>query len=109
MFTVPWRQLKTFSMEMRQKATGKLTSGAKPEDKIVNRELKQVFTNGTIVDGDYLTTDDANHCVSVKVRFPQAYGCMLLTYVLGISGEREWNVFLWHLPLGRIDWRVQID
>lgn len=36
-------------------------------DKIVRRELKQVFTNGTIVDGAYLTTDDANHCVAIKV------------------------------------------
>lgn len=38
-------------------------------DKIVRRELKQVFTNGTIVDGNYLTTDEANHCVSIKVSF----------------------------------------
>ncbi len=34
---------------------------------IVDRQLAQVFTNGTIVDGTYLTTDEANHCVSIKV------------------------------------------
>ena len=37
------------------------------EDKIVNRELAQVFTNGTIVDATYLTSDDPNHCVAIKV------------------------------------------
>lgn len=36
-------------------------------DKIVRRELKQVFTNGTIVDGNFLTTDESNHCVAIKV------------------------------------------
>lgn len=36
-------------------------------DKIVRRELKQVFTNGTIVDGVYLNSDEPNHCVSIKV------------------------------------------
>lgn len=37
------------------------------QDKIVRRELHQVFTNGTIVDDTYLTSDDANHCVAIKV------------------------------------------
>jgi DNA mismatch repair protein MSH6 len=37
------------------------------KEKIVRRELQQVFTNGTIVDGEYLTSDDANHCVAIKV------------------------------------------
>jgi DNA mismatch repair protein MSH6 len=36
-------------------------------DKIVRRELQQVFTNGTIVDGNFLTTDESNHCVAIKV------------------------------------------
>lgn len=36
--------------------------------KIVNRELAQVFTNGTIVDSAYLKTDEANYCVAIKVR-----------------------------------------
>ncbi|ORY31917.1 muts domain V-domain-containing protein [Naematelia encephala] len=38
----------------------------KKAPKIVNRELAQVFTNGTIVDGTYLTSDEANHCVAIK-------------------------------------------
>ncbi|WVQ64535.1 uncharacterized protein L199_002702 [Kwoniella botswanensis] len=40
--------------------------GKSNEPKIVNRELRQVFTNGTIVDGAYLNSDEANHCVSIK-------------------------------------------
>jgi DNA mismatch repair protein MSH6 len=52
-------------MEMRTKAAAK--SGGKSAGKeIVRRELAQVFTNGTIVDGTYLTTDEANHCVAIK-------------------------------------------
>lgn len=55
------------------KAKGKKASAEEEEmddgsgDKIVRRELKQVFTNGTIVDGVYLTSDEANYCVSIKV------------------------------------------
>lgn len=48
-------------MEMRTK------KAAKPAGReIVRRELAQVFTNGTIVDGTYLTSDEANHCVAIK-------------------------------------------
>ncbi|WWC67072.1 uncharacterized protein I206_100979 [Kwoniella pini CBS 10737] len=36
------------------------------EPKIVNRELRHVFTNGTIVNGTYLSSDEANHCVAIK-------------------------------------------
>ena len=36
-------------------------------DKIVERELAEVFTNGTIVDGVYLSSDESNHCVAIKV------------------------------------------
>lgn len=46
-------------MEMRTKA-------ASASKQIVRRELAQVFTNGTIVDGSYLTTDEANHCVAIQ-------------------------------------------
>lgn len=53
----------TISKEVRQKDKGK--SGTN-EDKIVRRELERVFTNGTIVDGAYLSTHEANHCVSIK-------------------------------------------
>jgi DNA mismatch repair protein MSH6 len=47
-------------MEIRQKDAG--NKGRE----IVRRELGRVFTNGTIVDGEYLSTHDANHCVSIK-------------------------------------------
>jgi DNA mismatch repair ATPase MutS len=50
-------------MGMRKKDAAK---GADTE-KIVRRELRQVFTNGTIVDGTYLASDEANHCVAIKV------------------------------------------
>ncbi|ODN76137.1 hypothetical protein L202_06063 [Cryptococcus amylolentus CBS 6039] len=48
-------------MEMRMKSG---TKGGGKE--IVRRELKRVFTNGTIVDGEYLSSDDPNHLVSIK-------------------------------------------
>ncbi|XAO26442.1 hypothetical protein I312_105279 [Cryptococcus bacillisporus CA1280] len=48
-------------MEMRTKAFQK-TGGRE----IVRRELARVFTNGTIVDGGYLNSDDPNHLVSIK-------------------------------------------
>ncbi|WWC85565.1 uncharacterized protein L201_000429 [Kwoniella dendrophila CBS 6074] len=52
-------------MQMRNKKDA--SSGNKgKEPAIVNRELRQVFTNGTIVDGTYLSSDDANHCVVIK-------------------------------------------
>jgi hypothetical protein len=51
--------------EMRAKGDA-LPKGDKSA-KIVRRELAQVFTNGTIVDGTYLTSDEANHCVAIKV------------------------------------------
>jgi DNA mismatch repair protein MSH6 len=59
------------------KAKGKKPAAEEDEgddgsgDKIVRRELKQVFTNGTIVDGVYLTSDEANYCVSIKVSCPK--------------------------------------
>lgn len=54
---------------MRQKDDkdkGKPPPGPKKGD-IVRRELRNVFTNGTIVDGTFLTSDEANHCVAIKV------------------------------------------
>jgi DNA mismatch repair protein MSH6 len=49
------------------KANGKAgkDSGGKA---IVRRELKSVYTSGTLVDGSMLTDDLSNHCVSIKVR-----------------------------------------
>lgn len=53
-----------YRMEIRQKDAG--NKGRE----IVRRELGRVFTNGTIVDGEYLSTHDANHCVSIKELSP---------------------------------------
>ena len=56
-------------MSMRQKddkEQGKPAPAGKKGD-IVRRELRNVFTNGTIVDGTFLTSDEANHCVAIKV------------------------------------------
>lgn len=53
-----------YRMEIRQKDAG--NKGRE----IVRRELGRVFTNGTIVDGHYLSTHDANHCVSIKELSP---------------------------------------
>ncbi|OCF44263.1 DNA mismatch repair protein MSH6 [Kwoniella heveanensis CBS 569] len=62
-------------MEMRTKNGGKSGGTAKSkEDKIVRRELKQVFTNGTIVDGHYLSSGEPNHCVSIKENISESTG-----------------------------------
>lgn len=53
-------------MGMRQKAEGGKKSANKA-DGIVQRGLKQVFTVGTIVDPAYISSDDANYCVAIKV------------------------------------------
>lgn len=61
----------TVRKEVRQKDKGKTGTN---EDKIVRRELERVFTNGTIVDGAYLSTHEANHCVSIKEYTPTPHG-----------------------------------
>ncbi|OCH88410.1 DNA mismatch repair protein Msh6 [Obba rivulosa] len=38
----------------------------KAKDKIVRRELNKVFTNGTLVDAELLTDEQAGHCVSIR-------------------------------------------
>ncbi|KAI1786071.1 DNA mismatch repair protein Msh6 [Ganoderma leucocontextum] len=38
----------------------------KGRDKIVRRELNKVFTNGTLVDAELLTDEQAGHCVSIR-------------------------------------------
>ncbi|GBE83778.1 DNA mismatch repair protein [Sparassis crispa] len=57
--------------EMRlaaDKKTGKGRAGAedKGKDKIVRRELNKVYTNGTLVDPELLTDEQAGHCVSIR-------------------------------------------
>ena len=42
--------------------------GAKSAEKgLVRRVLNKVFTNGTLVDGDFLVDEEAGHCISVRV------------------------------------------
>ncbi|KAG6810732.1 hypothetical protein H0H92_010562 [Tricholoma furcatifolium] len=53
--------------EMRMaadKSQGKV-SADKGKDKIVRRELNKVYTNGTLVDAELLTDEQAGHCVSI--------------------------------------------
>lgn len=38
----------------------------KGKDKIVRRELNKVYTNGTLVDAELLTDEQAGHCVSIR-------------------------------------------
>ncbi|THV02566.1 DNA mismatch repair protein Msh6 [Dendrothele bispora CBS 962.96] len=53
--------------EMRlatDKKNGKPRGGEK--EKIVRRELNKVYTNGTLVDGQMITDDEAGHCISIR-------------------------------------------
>ncbi|KAJ3932313.1 MAG: muts domain V-domain-containing protein [Lentinula lateritia] len=53
--------------EMRladDKKSGKIKGGEK--EKIVRRELNKVYTNGTLVDGEMITDDEAGHCISIR-------------------------------------------
>lgn len=49
---------------------GKSAAGKTAEEKqagsIVNRELRSILTNGTIVDGNLLKNDLSDHCISIK-------------------------------------------
>ncbi|CAK5264723.1 unnamed protein product [Mycena citricolor] len=55
--------------EMRVKAN-KAKNG-KAKDKIVQRELKQVYTNGTLIDPSMLTDDQAGHLISIREVFEE--------------------------------------
>ncbi|KAG0706949.1 hypothetical protein DFH29DRAFT_899290 [Suillus ampliporus] len=53
--------------EMRlAKDKGKKGAGGKDKEKIVRRELNKVYTNGTLVDEDLLTDEQAGHCISLR-------------------------------------------
>ncbi|KAG1747375.1 DNA mismatch repair protein Msh6 [Suillus lakei] len=53
--------------EMRlAKDKGKKGGGGKDKEKIVRRELNKVYTNGTLVDEDLLTDEQAGHCISLR-------------------------------------------
>uniref|UniRef100_A0A8H7XWG4 DNA mismatch repair protein n=1 Tax=Psilocybe cubensis TaxID=181762 RepID=A0A8H7XWG4_PSICU len=55
--------------EMRmaaEKSSGKTKAkGSSGQDKIVRRELNKVYTSGTLVDQEFLTDDQAGHCICV--------------------------------------------
>ncbi|KAG8216932.1 muts domain I-domain-containing protein [Butyriboletus roseoflavus] len=52
--------------EMRvAKSKGKPTAD-KGKEKIVRRELNKVYTNGTLVDEELLTDEQAGHCISIR-------------------------------------------
>ncbi|KAF8137603.1 muts domain V-domain-containing protein [Boletus edulis] len=52
--------------EMRMaKSKGKPTDD-KGKDKIVRRHLNKVYTNGTLVDEELLTDEQAGHCISIR-------------------------------------------
>ncbi|KAH9933798.1 uncharacterized protein B0H18DRAFT_1082925 [Fomitopsis serialis] len=48
------------------KSKSKPTAEEKGKDKIVRRELNKVYTNGTLVDAELLTDEQAGHCVSIR-------------------------------------------
>ncbi|KAI0642601.1 DNA mismatch repair protein Msh6 [Trametes meyenii] len=55
--------------EMRlaaDKKNKKAPAADKAKDKIVRRELNKVYTNGTLVDAELLTDEQAGHCVSIR-------------------------------------------
>ncbi|KAI0822933.1 DNA mismatch repair protein Msh6 [Trametes gibbosa] len=55
--------------EMRlaaDKKSKKAPAADKAKDKIVRRELNKVYTNGTLVDAELLTDEQAGHCVSIR-------------------------------------------
>jgi len=52
--------------EMRVAASKE--KGTKTAEKgLVRRVLNKVFTNGTLVDGDFLVDEEAGHCISIRV------------------------------------------
>ncbi|KAJ7273346.1 muts domain V-domain-containing protein [Mycena rebaudengoi] len=59
--------------EMRMKADkskGKV-SADKNKDKIVRRELNKVYTNGTLIDPEMLSDDQAGHFIAICEEFPE--------------------------------------
>ncbi|KAI0764567.1 DNA mismatch repair protein Msh6 [Trametes elegans] len=63
--------------EMRlaaDKKSKKAPAADKAKDKIVRRELNKVYTNGTLVDAELLTDEQAGHCVSIREEDPSESG-----------------------------------
>ena len=49
-----------------KKTNKRATANDKAKEKIVRRELNKVYTNGTLVDAELLTDEQAGHCVSIR-------------------------------------------
>ncbi|CAG8523968.1 14803_t:CDS:10 [Acaulospora colombiana] len=47
-------------------------------DKLVKRVLNKVFTNGTLMDGEYLNDEEAGHCVSLREQGDNKFGLAIL-------------------------------
>ncbi|KAI0935020.1 hypothetical protein AcV7_003936 [Taiwanofungus camphoratus] len=50
----------------KKSSKAKKTAEDKGKDKIVRRELNKVYTNGTLVDAELLTDEQAGHCLSIR-------------------------------------------
>lgn len=48
------------------------SKGSASGDKIVRRELNKVYTNGTLVDAELLTDEQAGHCVALREVDPES-------------------------------------
>jgi DNA mismatch repair ATPase MutS len=101
-------------MEMRNKAGAQTKKQDKDKDaresKIVKRELRQIFTNGTIVDPEYLQSDEANHCVAIKVGQASPgyiHGGSGIDPYLGILHWSECPFFIRYLHCGCLDRGIQ--
>lgn len=65
--------------------------GAKTAEKgLVRRVLNKVFTNGTLVDGDFLVDEEAGHCISIRVR---SSATMRKLTVIDLVQEQGENAF----------------
>ncbi|KDQ58666.1 hypothetical protein JAAARDRAFT_193200 [Jaapia argillacea MUCL 33604] len=53
-------------MRMSKGKGGKGKGEDKAKDKIVRRELNKIYTNGTLVDDELLSDEQAGHCVSIR-------------------------------------------
>ncbi|KAH9061137.1 DNA mismatch repair protein Msh6, partial [Lactarius vividus] len=53
-------------MRLAANKSGGKVGNDKQKEKIVRRELNKVYTNGTLVDDELLTDDQAGHCLSIR-------------------------------------------
>jgi DNA mismatch repair ATPase MutS len=58
---------------------------------LVKRVLNKVFTNGTLMDGEYLNDEEAGHCISIRVRYSCHYICFVSNLKLGGRREQVWH------------------